>query len=101
MQKVHENTLDAPLSFSSYFSNQDTYWLSTGVFPQEIIVSFQSMVAMETILLRCSKGNWNKHTIYANPACIKTTSSVARLRVERSEEVSMGNFQAVTEKGKY
>ena len=57
MQKVHENTLDAPLSFSSYFSNQDTYWLSTGVFPQEIIVSFQSMVAMETILLRCSKGN--------------------------------------------
>ena len=100
MQKVHANTLDAPLSFSSYFSNQDTYWLSTGVFPQEIIVSFQSMVAMETILLRCSKGNRNKHTIYAKP-CIKTTSSVARLRVERSEEVSMGNFQAVTEKGKF
>ena len=82
-----------------FFSNPNTFWLSTGSFPQEIIISFPSMIAMETILLRCSKGNTCTCTCMLHLNTSNPFLSVARLRVERSEDVSMGNFQAVTEKG--
>lgn len=58
--------------------NPISYWLTTGMFPQQFIISFKCLVAMDSILLRCTK--------------------VQRLRIERSENTKPVNFQAVTEK---
>jgi heat shock protein beta-11 len=58
--------------------NPSTYWSTTGMFPQQVIVSFRSLVAMDTILVRCSK--------------------IARIRIERNDVPSLENFQTAVEK---
>lgn len=37
-------------------SNRDTFWSTTGMFPQEFVISFPSTVEIDAIKMTCSNG---------------------------------------------
>jgi len=56
----------------------DTFWMSTGLFPQEVIISFQSLMSMKQISISCS--------------------GVRELRIERSVQEKPVDFEEIASK---
>jgi hypothetical protein len=47
-----------------YCSKTETFWATTGLFPQEFIVSFSSEMSINSITIHCSNGKQNIVNIF-------------------------------------
>ena len=46
-----------------YYRRINTFWISTGLFPQEIIVALSTSVLLKTVTLTTMKGNKKNYAI--------------------------------------
>ena len=68
------------------------------MYPQEVIITFRSLVAMDTITVK-SVNCMPKNLSLSSSFLSSFASQVRRLRVERSELAEPSDFEALTEKG--
>ena len=83
-------------------SNPDTFWITTGLFPQEFIVTFARKIVAKDISIKSTGG------VFALKCPLKTclcvfffyNETVRRLQIEASnEDDHLGNFKLVVTKG--
>lgn len=96
--------MDNLKNISNWYRSPNTFWASTGLFPQELVVSFQGSMNLSSVKIDCCSGKYNTfYNLYffKNTKIYHKTFIVKHLRIQRSVSNDPVDFEPIHERGKF